>query len=166
MAEKEKKTAEQAEELKEKQGESQGVSLEDILKKMNEMDQELKETKKELEAAKEESAKASEKADEAKKEKELTEGQKKALMERKFHQAMEEAKKDKVKIMLPIDRHSEDQDVYVGVNGCDYVIKRGVEVEVPVFIAKALQNSDKQKMDAYTHMKGLQDKADNDKELN
>ena len=162
MAEDKKKTAE---ELKEKQGESQGVSLDDILKKMEEMDKELKETKKELKAAKEESAKASEKADEAKKEKELTEGQKKALMERRFHMAMEQAKKDKVEIFLPIDRRSEDQDVFVSVNGCDYIIKRGEKVEVPVFVAKALDLSEKQKTDAYNHMKGLQKKAE-DKELN
>ena len=166
MAEKEKKTAEQAEELKEKQGESQGVSLEDILEKMAEMDQELKETKKELKAAKEESAKASEKADEAKKEKELTEGQKKALMERKFHEAMEKAKQEKVEIFLPIDRTTQDQDEFVSVNGCDYIIKRGVKVEVPVFVAKALDNSEKQKTAAFNHMQGLKDKAENAKELN
>lgn len=163
MAEDKKKTAEQAEELK--TGETQGVTMEAILKKMEEMDAELKETKKELKAAKEESAKASEKADEAKKEKELTEGQKKALMERRFHMAMEQAKKDKVEIFLPIDRRSEDQDVFVSVNGCDYIIKRGEKVEVPVFVAKALDLSEKQKTDAYNHMKGLQKKAE-DKELN
>ena len=165
MAEDKKKTAEQAEELKEKQGESQGVSLEDILKKMAEMDAELKETKKELKAAKEESAKASEKADEAKKEKELTEGQKKALMERRFHMAMEQAKQEKVEILLPVDRRSEDQDVFVSVNGYDYIIKRGERVEVPAFVAKALDLSEKQKTDAYIHMKGLQKKAE-DQELN
>lgn len=153
MAEKEKKTAEQAEEKKE-----QTVTMEVILKKMEEMETELK-------AAKEESAKASEKADEAKKEKELTEGQKKALMERRFHMAMEQAKQEKVEIFLPVDRRSEDQDVFVSVNGCDYLIKRGEKVEVPVFVAKALENSEKQKTDAFHHMKGLQKKAE-DKELN
>lgn len=159
MAEDKKKTSEQAE--------VQGtVTMEAILKKMEEMDAELKETKKELKEAKEASAKAEEKADEAKKEKELTEGQKKALLERKFHQAMEEAKKETVEIFLPIDRNSEDQDVYVGVNGCDYIIKRGEKVVVPVFVAKTLDNSEKQKVAAYNYSKGLQDKAENAKELN
>lgn len=153
MAEKEKKTAEQAEEKKD-----QTVTMEVILKKMEEMETELK-------AAKEESVKASEKAEEAKKEKELTEGQKKALMERRFHMAMEQAKQEKVEIFLPVDRRSEDQDVFVSVNGCDYLIKRGEKVEVPVFVAKALENSEKQKTDAFHHMKGLQKKAE-DKELN
>ena len=160
----EKKTAEQAEDLKEKTGEPQGVTMEAILKKMEEMEAELKETKKELKEAKKESAEASEKADEAKKEKELTEGQKKALMERRFHMAMEAAKQETVEIFLPIDRRSEDQDVFVSVNGYDYLIRRGEKVEVPVFVAKALDLSEKQKTDAFNHMKGLQAKAE-DKEL-
>lgn len=163
MAEKEKKTAEQAEDLK--TGETQGVSMESILKMMEEMNNELQETKKELKAAKEEAGKASEKADEAKKEKELTEGQKKALMERKFHMAMEKAKHETVEIFLTVDRRSEDQDVFVSVNGYDYLIRRGEKVEVPVFVAKALDLSEKQKTDAFNHMKGLQKKVE-DKELN
>jgi hypothetical protein len=163
MAEDKKKAAEQAEEVR--SGETQGVSMESILKMMEEMNKELQETKKELKAAKEEAGKASEKADEAKKEKELTEGQKKALMERRFHIAMEQAKQEKVEIFLPVDRRSEDQDVFVSVNGYDYLIKRGEKVMVPVFVVKALDLSEKQKTDAFMHMKGLQDKAEA-KELN
>ncbi|WP_458397420.1 hypothetical protein [Anaerotignum sp.] len=157
MADKEKKTAEQAEELKEKTGESQGFDLEALLKRMADLEKKLDDAEKKAEAA-------TEKADEAKKEKELTEGQKKALMERRFHEAMEEAKQETVEIFLPVDRRSEDQDVFVSVNGYDYLIKRGEKVRVPVFVAKALDNSEKQKTDAYNHMKGLQKKVE-DKEL-
>lgn len=152
MADKEKKAAEQAEELKEKTGENQGIDLEALLQRIADLEKKA-ET-------------AVEKADEAKKEKELTEGQKKAMMERRFHEAMEQAKKNTVEIFLPIDRNSEDQDEFVSVNGCDYLIKRGVNVEVPVFVAKALENSERQKVEAYNYSKGLQDKADNAKELN
>lgn len=152
MADKEKKAAEQAEELKEKTGEKQGVDLEALLQRIADLEKKTDT--------------AVEKADEAKKEKELTEGQKKALMERRFHEAMEQAKKNTVEIFLPIDRNSEDQDEFVSVNGCDYLIKRGVNVEVPVFVAKALENSERQKVEAYNYSKGLQDKADNAKELN
>lgn len=152
MADKEKKAAEQAEELKEKTGEKQGIDLEALLQRIADLEKKADT--------------AVEKADEAKKEKELTEGQKKALMERRFHEAMEQAKKNTVEIFLPIDRNSEDQDEFVSVNGCDYLIKRGVNVEVPVFVAKALENSERQKVEAYNYSKGLQDKADNAKELN
>lgn len=147
MAEDKKKNAEQPE-----------MDLSAVLAKIADLEQKLEEAEKKTKQA-------AEKADEAKKEKELTEGQKKALMERKFHMAMEAAKQEKVEIFLPVDRRSEDQDVFVSVNGCDYIIKRGERVEVPVFVAKALDLSEKQKTDAYNHMKGLQDKAEA-KELN
>lgn len=47
----------------------------------------------------------------------------------------------KVKIILPISR-LEKSDEWVSVNGEKYLIKRGVEVEVPEYIAKALQRRD------------------------
>lgn len=42
-----------------------------------------------------------------------------------------------VKIRLPLTRTEKD-DVFVGVNGRNYLIKRGVEVEVPVAVAEVL----------------------------
>ncbi len=47
----------------------------------------------------------------------------------------------KVKIRLPISR-AQKNDEWVSVNGEKYLIKRGVEVEVPEYIAKALQRRD------------------------
>lgn len=64
---------------------------------------------------------------------------------------MTEAKKDetkkvmaakKVKIKLPLTR-TEKKDVFVGLNGKTYLIKRGVEVEVPVGVAKILERKEK-----------------------
>lgn len=47
----------------------------------------------------------------------------------------------KVKIKLPISRTEKD-DVWVSVNGEKYLIKRGVEVEVPAYIAEVLQHKE------------------------
>lgn len=47
----------------------------------------------------------------------------------------------KVKIKLPLTRLESD-DVYVGLNGKSYLIKRGVEVEVPKGVAEILQRKE------------------------
>lgn len=52
------------------------------------------------------------------------------------------AAQKKVKIKLPISRN-EKEDVFVGINGKTYLIKRGVEVEVPESVAKVLERRDK-----------------------
>ena len=48
----------------------------------------------------------------------------------------------KVKIRLPLSRAEKD-DVFVGLNGKTYLIKRGVEVEVPVGVMKILERKEK-----------------------
>ena len=56
---------------------------------------------------------------------------------------MAETKKvKKVKIKLPLTR-TEKNDVFVGLNGKTYLIKRGVEVEVPEGVAKILERKEK-----------------------
>ena len=47
-----------------------------------------------------------------------------------------------VKIKLPLTR-AERNDVFVGLNGKTYLIKRGVEVEVPYGVAKVLERREK-----------------------
>ena len=47
-----------------------------------------------------------------------------------------------VKIKLPKTRNEKD-DVYVGVNGQSYLIKRGEYVEVPASVAEVLENREK-----------------------
>lgn len=44
-----------------------------------------------------------------------------------------------VTIKLPLTRKEKD-DVYVAVNGKSYLIKRGVPVEVPVFVKEVLDH--------------------------
>ena len=48
----------------------------------------------------------------------------------------------KVKVKLPLTRTEKD-DVYVGLNGKTYLIKRGTEVEVPEGVAKILERREK-----------------------
>ncbi len=50
---------------------------------------------------------------------------------------------DKVKYTLPKSKLERD-DVFVAVNGKAWVIRRGVEVEIPLYVVKALENSIKQ----------------------
>ena len=46
------------------------------------------------------------------------------------------------KIMVPVDPMCEDEDsIFIAVNGMNYQIMRGVEVEVPDFIAEAYRHS-------------------------
>lgn len=54
----------------------------------------------------------------------------------------EMAKLPKVKIIVPIDPlNPKDEAVPVGINGYNYLIKRGVAVEVPETIAQILEES-------------------------
>ena len=52
------------------------------------------------------------------------------------------AKPKKVKIKLPLTRTEKD-DVFVGLNGKTYLIKRGTTVEVPEGVAKVLERREK-----------------------
>lgn len=47
-----------------------------------------------------------------------------------------------VKIRLPLTRNEKD-DVFVGLNGKTYLIKRGVDVEVPIGVAEILERREK-----------------------
>lgn len=91
--------------------------------------------------------------------KELTSAQKKVQMELAMQQAMEAAKQDTVAIQLAY-LPGQENEVFVGVNGYRYQIQRGVEVEVPRFVAEVLANSEKQKMQADRTMRELQAKAE------
>lgn len=62
-----------------------------------------------------------------------------------------------VKIRLFQDGDKYKDDVFVGWNGKDYLIKRGVNVEVPVGVAEIVYRSEKQREAAALHTKGLQD---------
>jgi hypothetical protein len=69
-----------------------------------------------------------------------------------------------VTIKIPITRTEKD-DVWVAVNGKSMQIKRGVEVEVPLCIAKALEHSEKMLIEAIEYEATAMGKASAD-ELN
>ena len=61
-----------------------------------------------------------------------------------------------VKITLMRDNKNYQGDVFVGVNGRTWQIQRGVEVEVPDYVAEVLKNSMKQDNLAFGLMSDLQ----------
>lgn len=65
-----------------------------------------------------------------------------------------------VKVRLFKDNKNYQGDVFVGVNGKTYQIKRGVEVEVPDYVAEVLRNSSRQDENAVQLMGDLQQGAD------
>ena len=54
---------------------------------------------------------------------------------------MAEAKQKMVKIRIPRTK-ADQEDVFVSVNLRTYLIKRGVEVEVPDFVAEVLRHQE------------------------
>ena len=62
----------------------------------------------------------------------------------------------KVKIKLPFTKAEQD-DVLVGVNGKTWLIKRGVEVEVPAYVAEVLQHSEDMRITAMEYENSLGD---------
>ncbi|MBQ3021950.1 MAG: hypothetical protein IJD91_01305 [Clostridia bacterium] len=72
---------------------------------------------------------------------------------------MAEKKTEKLtKIKLFKDEGRYKDDVFVCVNGKPYAVKRGVEVEVPVSVAKVIEASEKQDGKTATLIQKEQDK--------
>lgn len=54
----------------------------------------------------------------------------------------EEAKEKTVQVRLPRAREGDEREVFVGVNGRAWRIKKGETVEVPECVAEVLRNSE------------------------
>ena len=68
----------------------------------------------------------------------------------------EAAKKEKmVKIRLFKDSNKYKNDLFVGVNGRTFLIKRGVEVEVPESVARVIEDAQAQEIEAMCVMEEL-----------
>ena len=65
----------------------------------------------------------------------------------------------RVKIKIPLTR-TEKEDVWVAINGQSWLIKRGVEVEVPACVAELLEHSDNQYADAMEYEAQLTSKPE------
>lgn len=59
---------------------------------------------------------------------------------------------NKVKIRLFRDNNEYKEDLFVAVNGHSFLIKRGVEVEVPDYIADVIKNAEAQQNRALEYM--------------
>lgn len=66
----------------------------------------------------------------------------------------EPVKEGYVRIRLPLTRELKD-DVYVGLNGVGYLIKRGQEVNVPEGVAEILQRSEEMLAEAMDYEAGV-----------
>jgi len=66
-----------------------------------------------------------------------------------------EATERKVLVRLPRALPGEETELFVGVNGKGYRIKKGVEVEVPEPVAEVLASSEKAKDAAFRYVDGL-----------
>jgi hypothetical protein len=68
--------------------------------------------------------------------------------------ATETAKEKLVKIRIPRERDRQD-DVFVCVNGRTWLIKRGVEVEVPECVAEVIRNAEDVADQAFAYMESV-----------
>lgn len=74
---------------------------------------------------------------------------------KKNTEAAEKTAENMVKIRLPRNRKEED-DMFVSVNERTWIIKRGVEVEVPECVAEVIRNSELMQEEAYEFDKASQ----------
>ena len=63
--------------------------------------------------------------------------------------AVDPAKEETVKIKLPKERDKKEDAVFVSVNERTWLIKKGVEVEVPKCVAEVLELREKALEEAY-----------------
>ena len=74
---------------------------------------------------------------------------------KKNTETAEKTAENMVKIKLPRNRKDED-DMFVSVNERTWLIKRGVEVEVPECVAEVIRNSELMQEEAYEFDKASQ----------
>jgi hypothetical protein len=69
------------------------------------------------------------------------------------------AKGKKITVMLPLNRgQNANQDEFFSVNGKNYIIKRGEEVEIPEEVAEVIRNSEKADVYALKYVNELTEK--------
>lgn len=73
----------------------------------------------------------------------------------KLNRALEEFYRQSVPVMLIKDNSKYKDDVTVTVNGVNYQIQRGVQVNVPRTVALALERSHLQELAAQEYMESL-----------
>lgn len=71
----------------------------------------------------------------------------------------EKAAEETAKIRLPFIAGVMEDDVFVGLNGRTFLIKRGVEVEVPLGVKEILDRTEKYEMEANAAAMRLQSRS-------
>lgn len=67
------------------------------------------------------------------------------MAEKKTAETAEATTEKTVRVKIPLDRW-DDNDLFVGINGRTWLLKRGEYVDVPEYVAELLQNSEKEDM--------------------
>lgn len=77
------------------------------------------------------------------------------------------ATKKKVRVKLPrLHGQNANQEEFFSVNGKNYIIQRGVEVEIPEEVAEVIRNAEKAEEYAMTYVDSLEkQKKEKEKEL-
>lgn len=73
----------------------------------------------------------------------------------------DDVKEGYVRIRLPLSREQKE-DMYVGLNGVGYLIKRGQEVDVPAGVAEIIQRSEEMLAQALEYEAGISKAASPD----
>lgn len=105
---------------------------------MEKLQKQLAEAEAKAKAAQEEAAKANARAEEAEKKNAETEAQLQAMQT-----PAAPPKADKVTIRIPVVKNGPKEDVQVFLNGRQFIIQRGAEVDVPRGVAEILANREK-----------------------
>lgn len=79
------------------------------------------------------------------------------LQEGATQKTKQEVAEGKVRIKLFKDNDKYKDDIFVGVNGVGYIVKRGVVVDVPAAVAEVLKNSEEQMMSASEFMEAKEE---------
>ena len=105
---------------------------------MEELQKKLAEAEEKAKAAESAAAEATARAENAEKKNAEAEAQLQALQT-----PAAQPKADKVRIKIHVEKNGPKEDVQVFLNGRQYIIRRGVEVDVPRGVAEILANRDK-----------------------
>jgi hypothetical protein len=76
------------------------------------------------------------------------------------------AKEKMVKIKIPLVRGGRNDDVFVSVNDRDWLIKRGIEVEVPECVKEVLEHQEEQLYVAAMYEESLSTASSEDEKNN
>ena len=69
--------------------------------------------------------------------------------------------KERVSVALPRARHGEEENLFVGVNGVNYIVPKGRSVDVPDFVAEEIRRAQEAEDRMYAEKERLLEQARN-----